>query len=69
MLKGKKRGFSLETKTFEGKKGEMYLVFRTLDGSYHAFAEVEAKQAARECGAMEGPNTRKMWQRLWDTQQ
>jgi hypothetical protein len=54
MLKGKKRGFSLEAKTFEGNKGGMYLVFRTLDGSYHTFAEVEAKQVARECGATEG---------------
>lgn len=67
MLKKKKKGFGLEAKTFDGKNGGCYLVFRSLDGSYHAFAEVEAKQAARECGATEGPNTRKMWERLWES--
>ncbi|HEX5703907.1 MAG TPA: hypothetical protein VFX97_11950 [Pyrinomonadaceae bacterium] len=66
MLKRKKKGLGLEAKTFQGKDGNSYLVFRSLDGSYHAFVEVEAKQAARECGAPEGPNTRKMWERLWE---
>ena len=66
MLKAKKKRFGLEARTLKGKDGTSYLVFRTLDGSYHAFAEVEAKQAARECGAAEGPNTRKMWERLWE---
>ncbi len=66
MLKRKKKGLGLEAKTFKGEDGSSYLVFRSLDGSYHAFVEVEAKQAARECGATDGPNTRKMWERLWD---
>ena len=44
----------------------LYLVFRTLDGSYHAFVEVEAKQAARECGAAELANTREMWKSIWE---
>jgi hypothetical protein len=66
MLKRKKKGLGLEAKTFKGKDGSSYLVFRSLDGSYHAFVEVEAKEAARECGATEGPNTRKMCERLWE---
>ena len=65
MLKRKKKGLGLEAKTFKGKDGSSYLVFRSLDGSYHTFVEVEAKQAARECGASDGPNTRKMWERIW----
>jgi hypothetical protein len=32
------------------------------------FAEVEAKQAARECGAAELANTRQMWESLWEKQ-
>jgi hypothetical protein len=51
VLKEKREGRSLEIKTFPGKDGNSYLVLRTLDGSFHAFVEVEAKQAARECGA------------------
>ncbi len=55
----------LETKTFSGGDGNQYIVFRTLDGSYHTFVEVEAKQAARQCGAEEGANTRQMWESIW----
>lgn len=33
MLKQKKRGASLEIRTFKGKDGKSYLVFRTLAGS------------------------------------
>jgi hypothetical protein len=40
-------------------------VFRSLEGSFHVFAEIEAKQAARECGAEELANTRQMWESLW----
>lgn len=65
MLKRKKKGFGLEAKTFKRNDGSSYLVFRTLDGSYHAYVEVEAKEAARECGAAEGSNTRRMWEKLW----
>jgi hypothetical protein len=59
---------ALQMKSFEGKDGKTYLVFHAPDGSYHTFVEVEAKQAARNCGAKEGtprPNTRKMWDSLW----
>ena len=68
MLKEKREGRSLEIKTFLGQDGNNYLVFRTLDGSFHTFVEVEAKQAARECGAAEGANTRQMWESIWNKQ-
>ena len=65
MLKEKREGRSLEIKTFVGQDGNHYLAMRTLDGSFHTFVEVEAKQAARECGAAEGANTRQMWESIW----
>jgi hypothetical protein len=66
MLKKKKGGLELNVRTFSGEDGSQYLVFRTAKGSYHAFVEVEAKQAARECGASDAEgNTRRMWESLW----
>lgn len=65
-VKPKKRGARLEMRTFDGKDGESYLVFRTSSGAYHTFAEVEATEAARTCGAKgEGKNTRALWSELW----
>ena len=64
-VKPKKHGFGLELKTFQGKDGESYLVLRTKDGAYHVFLEVEAKQAARDCGGSKEGNTRQMWGELW----
>jgi hypothetical protein len=66
MLKDKREGAGLQFKTFVGSDGTHYLVFRSLEGSFHVFAEVEAKQAARECGAAELANTRQMWESLWE---
>jgi hypothetical protein len=68
MLKDKREGTELAFKTFVGSDGTRYLVFRSLEGSFHVFAEVEAKQAARECGAAELANTRQMWESLWGKQ-
>jgi hypothetical protein len=68
MLKDKREGTELAFKTFVGSDGTRYLVFRSLEGSFHVFAEVEAKQAARECGAAELANTRQMWESLWEKQ-
>jgi hypothetical protein len=68
MLKDKREGTVLAFKTFVGSDGTRYLVFRSLEGSFHVFAEVEAKQAARECGAAELANTRQMWELLWEQQ-
>jgi hypothetical protein len=65
-IKDKRSGFGLEMKTFIGKDGNTYLVFRTREGAFNAFIEVEAKQAARECGAKTEKNTRQMWEPIWN---
>ncbi|HWR82997.1 MAG TPA: hypothetical protein VN285_06825 [Candidatus Deferrimicrobium sp.] len=65
-LKAKKRGFNLEMRTFFGKEGRQYLVFKTRSGAFNVFAEVEAKQASRECGATVKGTTRQMWNSLWE---
>lgn len=65
MIKEKMRGTGFEMKVFAGRDGNSYLVFKTQEGSYHAFLEVEAKQASRECGAIDEGNTRHMWRQLW----
>jgi hypothetical protein len=67
MLKKKHEGKSLEIKTFTGDDGTRYLVIRTLEGSYYTFVEVQAKQAAVECGAHKKGNTRQMWESIWDS--
>jgi hypothetical protein len=64
-LTPKRAGFGLEAKTFTGKSGRTYIVFRSANGSFHAFAEVEAKEAARDCGAAPGHNTRSEWESRW----
>jgi hypothetical protein len=62
----KRKGMGLPMKTFVGSSGATYLVIRTVEGSYHAFVEVEAKEAARDCGSTEGANTRSEWNELWE---
>ena len=64
-LKPKKHGLGLEMRTFPGKDGVTYLVFRSTGGSYHVFAEVEAKEAARQCGTKKTTTPREMWRELW----
>ena len=61
----KRRGLNLEAKSFVGKDGRSYIVFKSTQGSYHAFVEIEAKQAARQCGATAEKNTREMWKSVW----
>ena len=63
--KEKRKGLALEVRTFSGKDGSAYLVFKSLGGSFHAFKEVEAKEAACQCGAAIKGNTRRMWEQLW----
>jgi hypothetical protein len=67
-MKAKKRGLGLEMRTFEGRDGRSYLVFRTARGAYHVFAEVEAKEAAEQCGASRAGNTHRMWDEVWQSQ-
>ena len=61
----KRKDLALEVKTFTGASGKNYLVFKTLSGSFHTFEEVESKQAAKDCGAAAGKNTRGMWKSIW----
>ena len=63
--KEKRRGFGLDIRSFEGKDGSTYIVFKTTKGSYHVFKEVEAKEAARQCGTPVVGTTRQMWTELW----
>jgi hypothetical protein len=64
-VKKKRGGFALEMKTFDGQDGNSSLVFRTGTGSFHVFMEVEAKEAARQCGSTAEKNTRGMWSDIW----
>ena len=66
MIKQKIQGTGLEIKGFRGRDDNSYLIFKTQKGSYHAFMEVEAKQAARECGSSQEAHTRTMWKVIWD---
>lgn len=65
-VKPKKRGLGLKIRSFSGRDGREYLAFRTASGSFHVFAEVEAKEAARQCGTRVGGNTRQMWEDIWN---
>jgi len=62
-LKAKRKGSGFVIKTDVGKSGNLYLFFKTPQGSYHAFVEVAAKKAAEDCGATLG-NIRKMCKQI-----
>lgn len=66
-MKPKRSGLGLDLKSFTGQDGKSYLVFRTSKGAFHVFGEVEAKEAARQCGATLEKNTRGMWESIWKT--
>lgn len=61
----KRKGLGLEVRSFTGKSGDTYIVFRSTGGSYHVLVEVEAKRAAQDCGG-KGANTRAKWASIWD---
>ncbi len=64
MKKVKKReGYGLRMITMDSPSGR-YLFFKTPNGSYHAFLEVAAKEAAKECGAQGTGNTRKLCRKV-----
>jgi len=52
--------------------GRPCLVFYCIDGTFHVFTEIGAKQAARDCGVPDADarkmNTQECWQRLWREQ-
>jgi hypothetical protein len=64
-IKPKPRNRALDVRTFDGADGASYVVFRTSSGSFHTFREVEAKEAARQCGAKRTGTTREMWESIW----
>ena len=57
---------AMEVKTFQGKDNPMvtYLVMKT-GREYHVFTEVEAKQAAEDCGAPKTGKTNWQWEQVW----
>ena len=71
MAKGisfKRSGVGLEMRVFTARRRRRYLVLRTPRGAFHVFAEVQAKDAAVDCGSTfdrSTANTRQMWQGLW----
>ena len=61
-----KKIYGMDVKVFTSRDGKRkYLVFRTHRNSYHVFLEVDAKKAARDCGAKKGKTTRELWRELW----
>jgi hypothetical protein len=64
--KEKRKGFGLEIRSRTGKDGVTYIFFKTTKGAYHAFKEVEAKEAARQYGAKKEGHTREMCNEIWD---
>jgi len=66
MLKLKRPNDALEIRTFTSKdKKRKYLILKTPKGTYHAFVEVDAKIAAKDCGSPRKPRTRQFWDALW----
>lgn len=55
----KRTGFGLRVISLRGRKGN-YIFMKALNGGYHAFLEVATKDAARDCGARGGGNTRQL---------
>jgi hypothetical protein len=58
-------GPGLEIKTFRGRSGVWYLVFRTRDGTFHVFREVDPRAAARDCGSEAETEDHNAWESLW----
>jgi len=64
-MRKKRSNVALEVKTFQGKSGNHYLVFRTPDDRFHVFVETEAKAVAKDCDG-EGRHTRDYWHSKWN---
>ncbi len=68
LLKDKREGRERAFKAFVGSDGTRHVSFRSTEGSFYVFAEVEGMQAARECGASALANARQMWESLREEQ-
>lgn len=63
--KPKKIGLGLEVKTFKGRSGRSYLVFRIPAGDFHVFCEVSKEEAASDCGVKKERSTGPTWEGMW----
>lgn len=67
-FKVKRISSAIEIRTYQGRKGK-YLVMTAGDGKFHVFSEVEAKEAAIDCGFKGRQHTNTMWKTLWAEKQ
>ena len=67
-MKPKPHGTGLNIRTFEGKDGSTYLVFRTPRGAFHIFRELNARDAAADAFGLTSGTTYQRWRKLWDSQ-
>lgn len=61
----KQIGSGLEVNTLRGESGEVYLVFRSKEGHFHIFREVDGEEAANDCGAEVRPPGGRTWESIW----
>lgn len=69
-VKTKKSPFKLNMRTFTDTAGKQtYIVFKIGPNKFHAFAEVQAKKAAMECGSglPASEHTQTHWNKLWNS--
>ena len=66
-IKPKTKNLAVACKTFTGKSGITYLVFRGAKEA-HVFTEVSSRRAAIDCGATQkrGVHAVNRWKEIWD---
>lgn len=57
---------ALGIRVYKGESGTDYRVFRNHHGEFHVFAEVQAKEAAQDCGTRSEGTTQQQWEDLWN---
>ncbi len=66
MLKPKRSADAVEIRTFTSTdKKKKYIILKTPKGAYHAFVEVDARIASRDCGSPRKARTKQFWDALW----
>ena len=61
----KRKGMGLQMKTVAGDSAT-YLFLKTPAGKFHVLVEVEAKEAACDCGATSQSDTQSMCKEVWN---
>jgi len=56
----KRKGFELKITSLKGSSKGNYIFIKSPSGGYHAFLEVAAGEAARDCGAKGKGNSRQL---------